>query len=75
MLYGLRSWALPRGHAENGPVGLLFGTASQAADIGFNTAVGVVLVAPAVPVVRGLAAMRAGFARAWLSNRALAPLR
>ncbi|MFI5685591.1 hypothetical protein [Streptomyces sp. NPDC051636] len=42
----------------------MFGVSSRWADIAFNPGIGVVLAATAVPVVRGLAALQTGLARA-----------
>ncbi|WP_037682574.1 sensor domain-containing protein [Streptomyces cellulosae] len=70
LLYGTWSWSLPQGPDDQGLVELIFDNSSRAADIGFNTAIGVFLLATAVPVVRGLAAMQTGLARALLTDRA-----
>ncbi|MFD5318081.1 sensor domain-containing protein [Streptomyces sp. NPDC127098] len=66
LCYGLWSWSLPRDGGEEGLLDLAFGIDSTAADIAFNTGVGVLLLATAVPMVRGLAALQAGMARALL---------
>lgn len=70
LLYGSWSWSLPQGPDDQGLAELIFDTSSRAVDIGFNTAVGVVMLATAVPVVRGLAAMQTRLARSLLTDRA-----
>lgn len=70
LLYGTWSWSLPQGPDGQGLTELIFDTSSRTADIGFNTAIGVFLLATAVPVVRGLAAMQIRLARALLTDRA-----
>lgn len=70
LLYATWSWSLPRGQDNQGLVELVFDTSSQAADIGFNTAIGVFLLVTAVPVVRRLAAWQTRFAIALLTDRA-----
>ncbi|WP_419998730.1 sensor domain-containing protein [Streptomyces boninensis] len=72
LLYVTWSWALPRDRGEEGLLDLAFGISSRAADIGFNTGIGVVLLLTAVPVMRGLTALQAGAARALLANPAQA---
>ncbi|MGA5193995.1 hypothetical protein [Streptomyces exfoliatus] len=62
---------MPRGQDNQGLVWLVFDTSSQAADIGFNTVIGVFLLATAVPVVRWLAAWQSRLAIALLSDRAV----
>ncbi|WP_411108762.1 sensor domain-containing protein [Streptomyces sp. c-19] len=69
LLYATWSWSLPRGQDNQGLVELIFDTSSQAADIGFNTAIGVFLLVTAVPVVRRLAAWQTRFAIALLTDR------
>ncbi|MEV6245947.1 sensor domain-containing protein [Streptomyces sp. NPDC051742] len=71
LLYATWSWSLPRGQDNQGLVELVFDTSSQAADIGFNTAIGVFLLATAVPVVRRLAALQTRCAIALLTDRAM----
>ncbi|WP_243745276.1 sensor domain-containing protein [Streptomyces hainanensis] len=63
LCYGLWSWSLPRDGGEEGILDLAFGIDSTVADIAFNTGVGVLLLATAVPMVRGLTALQAGVAR------------
>ncbi|MGW2838785.1 sensor domain-containing protein [Streptomyces sp. NPDC001493] len=70
LLYFTWSWALPQGPGNQGLAELMFDNSSRAADIGFNTVTGVVLLATAVPVVRGLTAARTRPARALLGDRA-----
>ncbi|WP_406062810.1 sensor domain-containing protein [Streptomyces sp. NBC_01077] len=70
LLYATWSWSLPRGQDNQGLAELIFDTSSQAADIGFNTAIGVFLLATAVPVVRRLTALQTRFAIALLTDRA-----
>ncbi|MFI7272535.1 sensor domain-containing protein [Streptomyces sp. NPDC049879] len=70
LLYGAWSWSLPRDEGEEGLLDLMFGISSEAADIAFNTAVGVVLLATAVPLLRGLTALQTALARALLADRA-----
>jgi signal transduction histidine kinase len=72
LCYGLWSWALPRDPGEKTRLLELFGVSSQAADIAFNTGVGVLMLATAVPVVRLLVALHAGLARGLLTNRTAA---
>ncbi|OEV03728.1 sensor domain-containing protein [Streptomyces oceani] len=69
LTYGLWSWFLPRDEGETGLLDLAFDIDSRLADIGFHTAVGVLLLATAVPVVRGLVAVQAGLARGLLTNQ------
>lgn len=70
LLYFTWSWALPQGPGNQGLVELMFDNSSRAADIGFNTVTGVVLLATVVPVIRGLTAAQTRLARALLSDRA-----
>ncbi|MDT0342066.1 sensor domain-containing protein [Streptomyces litchfieldiae] len=67
LLYGTWAWSLPRDEGETGVLDLAFGISSEAADIAFNTGVGIVLLATAVPMVRGLVALQAALARALLT--------
>jgi hypothetical protein len=68
LLYATWSWSLPRDEGDSGLLDLAFGIESEAADIAFNTGIGVVLLATTVPVVRGLVALETSLARALLSN-------
>ncbi|WKX71038.1 sensor domain-containing protein [Streptomyces sp. XD-27] len=68
LLYGAWSWSIPRDDDEAGLLDLMFGVDSRLADIAFNTGIGVVLLATAVPVVRGLVAIQAALARGLLTN-------
>ncbi|MGW6872338.1 sensor domain-containing protein [Streptomyces xanthophaeus] len=70
LLYVTWSWSLPRGQDNQGLTELIFDTSSRAADIGFNTAIGVFLLATAVPVVRALAAVQTRLATSLLTARA-----
>ncbi|MGW0859290.1 sensor domain-containing protein [Streptomyces sp. NPDC002690] len=70
LLYGAWSWSLPQGPDDQGLVELMFDNASRAVDIGFHTALGVFMLATAVPVVRGLTAVQTRLARALLTDRA-----
>jgi hypothetical protein len=70
LLYAVWSWPIPRDDGEAGLLDLMFGISSRAADIAFNTAIGVVLLATAVPVIRALTAVQSGLARALLTPRA-----
>nr|WP_243741150.1 sensor domain-containing protein [Streptomyces sp. 8K308] len=66
LCYVLWSWSLPRDGGEEGLLDLAFGIDSTAADIAFHTGIGVLLLATAVPMVRGLTSLQAGVARALL---------
>ncbi len=66
LLYATWSWPIPRDD-NAGLLDLMFGIDSRLADIAFNTAIGMVLLATAVPVVRGLAAFQTGIARGLLT--------
>lgn len=68
VLYGAWSWAIPRDDDTKGLVDLMFGVEARWADIAFNTAVGVVLLATSIPVVRGFAALQTSLSRALLTN-------
>ncbi|MQY08938.1 sensor histidine kinase [Actinomadura macrotermitis] len=72
LLYALWSWPIPRDPGKTGVLDLAFGISSRAADIAFNMGIGVVLLATAVPVVRGLAALQTSLARALLTNQTAA---
>jgi hypothetical protein len=67
-LYATWAWSIPRDESEDGLLELMFGIDSYAADVAFNTAIGVVLLATAVPVIRALAAAQTGLARAMLGG-------
>jgi signal transduction histidine kinase len=73
LLYAGWQWALPRGDVS-GLYGLITGRSSELGEIALNTGVGVVLVGTSPLVVRGLVAVRAGFAR-WLLTDENAVLR
>ncbi|WP_223291169.1 sensor domain-containing protein [Streptomyces avicenniae] len=68
LLYGTWSWSLPRDEGEEGLLDLMFGISSQAADIAFNTAIGALLLATAVPLVRGLTALHTALAHGLLGS-------
>lgn len=68
LLYGVWSWPIPR-NDETGLLDLMFGITSRAADIGFNTLVGVLLLASSGPVLRGLVWMNAALAKGMLTNQ------
>lgn len=68
LLYGLWSWSLPRGDEEQGLLDLMYGIDSTGAEIAFNTAIGVVLLATALPLVRGLTAAQTALSRALLGQ-------
>ncbi|MDT0445904.1 sensor domain-containing protein [Streptomyces johnsoniae] len=68
LLYVTWSWALPREDGEEGLPDLIWGVESEAADIAFNTGIGVVLLATAIPVLRVCTAMQAGLARTLLAD-------
>ncbi|MFF7360526.1 sensor domain-containing protein [Streptomyces sp. NPDC008125] len=70
LLYFTWSWSLPQGPDDQGLAELIFGNSSRAVDVGFNTLTGVLLLATAVPVVRGLAAVQTRLSRALLSDQA-----
>lgn len=63
--YGLWSWSIPRDE-NDGLMDLAFGIAGRWPDIAFNTALGVVMLATLVPVVRGLATVQASLGRVLL---------
>ncbi|MBO2458043.1 sensor histidine kinase [Actinomadura violacea] len=71
-VYAAWSWPIPRDADNTGVLDLAFGISSRGADIAFNTGVGVVLLATAVPVVHGLAALQTALARALLTNQTAA---
>ncbi|MEO3752558.1 sensor domain-containing protein [Streptomyces sp. B6B3] len=66
LLYATWSWPIPRDD-NAGLLDLMFGIDSRLADIAFNMGIGVVLLATAVPMVRGLAALQAGVAHGLLT--------
>ncbi|MFH8368689.1 sensor domain-containing protein [Streptomyces sp. NPDC018031] len=67
-LYATWSWSLPRDEDETGLLDLMFGIDSRLADIAFNTAMGVVLLATAIPMIRLLALLQTGLSRGLLTN-------
>ncbi|MGC0422239.1 signal transduction histidine kinase [Embleya sp. AB8] len=68
LLYAAWSWPIPRDRGKEGLLDLMFGISSRAAEIGFNTGIGVVLLATAPPLLRALVAAQAALARALLTN-------
>ncbi|MFD7511492.1 sensor domain-containing protein [Streptomyces sp. NPDC059853] len=72
VLFVAWGWALPRGEDNRGLVELLTGNDTYAAEAVFMTAVGAVLLATSVPVVRGLVALHRALASALLTNRTAA---
>lgn len=68
LLYATWSWSLPRDEDTTGLLDLMFDVESRLADIAFHTFTGVVLLATAIPVIRLLAAVQTGLARALLTN-------
>lgn len=72
LLYVAWAWALPRGEDNQGLYELITGNDSFAADVAFTTAVGVLLLVTALPLVRGLAALHRSLASALLTNRTAA---
>ncbi|RKN37534.1 hypothetical protein D7294_27750 [Streptomyces hoynatensis] len=68
LLYATWSWPLPRDD-EGGLLDLMFGIDGRLPDVAFNTAIGVVLLATAVPMLRGLTALQTSLARALLGGR------
>jgi signal transduction histidine kinase len=71
LLYVTWEWALPR-EGNGGLFWLIFGYQFRLGDIALNTALGVIMVATAPLVVRGLVATRAGLARGLLTNQTAA---
>ncbi|MFJ8742354.1 sensor histidine kinase [Embleya sp. NPDC127516] len=72
LLYVVWSWSIPRDPDTTGLLDLMFGISSRAADIAFNTGIGVLLLASAVPLVRALVAVQAGLARGLLTDETAA---
>ncbi|MFI6584831.1 sensor histidine kinase [Embleya sp. NPDC050493] len=68
LLYAAWSWPIPRDPGKQGLLDLMFGISSRAAEIAFNTGIGVLLLATAAPVVRALVAVQAALARGLLTN-------
>jgi putative sensor protein len=68
LLYITWSWPIPRDGGEEGLLDLMFGIDSRGADIAFNTAIGVVLLATAIPMIRALTALQTALARALLNG-------
>ncbi|WP_344523445.1 sensor domain-containing protein [Streptomyces albiaxialis] len=70
LTYGLWSWSIPRDE-NDGLMDLAFGLTGRGPDIAFNTALGVVLLATTIPVIRGLATAQAGLGRVMLRGGSL----
>ncbi|TGB12368.1 hypothetical protein E4099_11245 [Streptomyces palmae] len=69
LLYGLWSWSIPRDDDTKGLLDLMFGISSRSADIAFHTAIGVVLLSTAIPMLRLLASAQTALARGLLAGR------
>ncbi|WFB09392.1 sensor domain-containing protein [Streptomyces sp. LX-29] len=69
LLYVTWSWAVPRDGDDQTLLDLMFGVDSRVADIAFNTGIGVLMAASAIPVIRALVALQSGLARGLLTNR------
>jgi signal transduction histidine kinase len=65
-------WALPEDDGDGGLFWLIFGWHTTLGEIVLNTALGVIMLATAPLVVRGLVATRAGLARGLLTNQTAA---
>jgi signal transduction histidine kinase len=74
VLYITWQWALPEedGDGGGGLFWLIFGYNFRLGEIALNTALGVIMVATAPLVIRGLVATRAGLARGLLTNQTAA---
>lgn len=75
LLYITWEWSLPRDDAAGNNGGLfwlIFGYQFRLGEIALNTALGVVMLATAPLVIRGLVATRAGLARGLLTNQTAA---
>jgi signal transduction histidine kinase len=76
LLYITWQWALPDddgdGDSGGGLFWLIFGYDFRLGEIALNTALGVIMVATAPLVIRGLVATRAGLARGLLTNQTAA---
>jgi len=65
-------WALPQDGGDGGLMWLIFGFHSTLGEIAINTVLGVIMLATAPLVIRGLVATRAGLARGLLTNQTAA---
>jgi signal transduction histidine kinase len=72
LLYVTWEWALPVDDDGGGLFWLIFGFNMRLGEIAINTALGVIMVATAPLVIRGLVATRAGLARGLLTNQTAA---
>jgi signal transduction histidine kinase len=72
VLYITWQWALPDDDGDGGLFWLIFGYEFRLGEIALNTALGVIMVATAPLVIRGLVAARAGLARGLLTNQTAA---
>ncbi|WP_461297227.1 sensor domain-containing protein [Streptomyces harbinensis] len=72
VLFVAWGWALPRGEGHQGLLELMTGNDSYAGEAVFMTAVGALLLATSVPVVRGMVALNRSLAGVLLTNRTAA---
>ncbi|MHA6621898.1 sensor histidine kinase [Pseudonocardia sp. DLS-67] len=75
LLYITWEWSLPRDDADGNNGGLfwlIFGYQFRLGEIALNTVLGVIMLATAPLVIRGLVATRAGLARGLLTNQTAA---
>jgi signal transduction histidine kinase len=72
LLYITWEWALPQDEDDHGLFWLIFGFDLRLGEIAINTLLGLIMVATAPLVVRGLVATRAGLARGLLTNQTAA---
>jgi signal transduction histidine kinase len=72
LLYVTWEWSLPLDDGDGGLFWLIFGYDFRLGEIALNTALGVIMVATAPLVIRGLVATRAGLARGLLTNQTAA---
>jgi signal transduction histidine kinase len=72
LLYVTWQWALPDDDDDGGLFWLIFGYDFRLGEIAINTVLGVIMVATAPLVIRGLVATRAALARGLLTNQTAA---
>ncbi|UWM51044.1 sensor domain-containing protein [Streptomyces carpaticus] len=72
VLFVAWGWALPRGEGHQGLLELMTGNDSYAGEAVFMTAVGALLLATSMPVVRGMVALNRSLAGVLLTNRTAA---
>jgi signal transduction histidine kinase len=72
LLYFTWQWALPDNEQGGGLFWLITGIEGRPGEIALNTVLGVVMVATAPQVIRGLVAVRAALARGLLTNQTAA---